>query len=64
MELRIEGMTCGGCARSITKVIQDVDSDAKVEADLATRKVRVETTASPAQVEQALASAGYPVTTT
>ncbi|MCR5860519.1 heavy-metal-associated domain-containing protein [Mesorhizobium sp. J428] len=64
MELRIEGMTCGGCARSVTKAIQGVDPDAKVEPNPATRKVKVETTASAAQVEQALAKAGYPATTT
>ncbi len=63
MELRIEGMTCGGCARSVTRAIQGVDPDAKIDADPATRKVKVETTASAAQVEQALANAGYPSTT-
>jgi len=64
MELRIEGMTCGGCARSVTKAIQGVDPNAKVEPNPATRRVKVETTASPAQIQQALASAGYPATTT
>lgn len=64
MELRIEGMTCGGCAKSVTKAIQAVDPNAKVEPNPSTRRVKVETTASPAQVQQALASAGYPATTT
>lgn len=63
MELRIEGMTCGGCARSVTKAIQGVDPNAKVEPNPATRQVKVETTASHAQVQQALANAGYPATT-
>lgn len=62
MELRIEGMTCGGCARSVTKAIQGVDPNAKVEPNPATRQVKVETTASQAQVQQALAHAGYPAT--
>lgn len=64
MELRIEGMTCGGCARSVTKAIHGVDPHAKVEPNPATRMVKVETTASQATVQQALANAGYPATTT
>lgn len=64
MELRIEDMTCGGCAKSVTKAIQGVDPDARVEPNPATRRVKIETTASPEQVRQALAGAGYPATTT
>ncbi|RUM06173.1 heavy-metal-associated domain-containing protein [Rhizobium chutanense] len=60
MEFKIENMTCGGCARSVSKVIQSVDADAKVDADPATRMIKVETSANPADVRQALAQAGYP----
>lgn len=60
MELRIENMTCGGCARSVTKAIQSVDPDAKVEANPPARAVRVETTASRAAIQQVLQEAGYP----
>lgn len=62
MELRIEGMTCGGCARSVTKAIRSVDPDARVEADPAARTIEVETTASPADLRRVLAEAGYPAT--
>ncbi len=34
MQFRIENMTCGGCARSVTKTIQKVDPAAEVEVDL------------------------------
>jgi copper chaperone len=63
MELRIEGMTCGGCAKSVTKAIHGVDPNAKVEPNPATHRVKVETTVSAAQLQQALAEAGYPATT-
>lgn len=62
MELRIETMTCGGCAKSVTKAIQSVDPDARIETDPAARTVTVETTASAAALQQVLEEAGYPAT--
>ncbi len=60
MELRIENMTCGGCARSVTKAIHSVDPNARIEANPATRTVEVETTAPLAALQQVLEDAGYP----
>lgn len=60
MELRIENMTCGGCARAVTKAIQSVDADANVTADPVSRTIKVETNANTAEVRQALEQAGYP----
>jgi copper chaperone len=62
MELKIERMTCGGCAKSVTKAIQSVDSKAKVETDPAARALKIETTATRAAILQVLEEAGYPVT--
>ncbi|MFK0166486.1 heavy-metal-associated domain-containing protein [Rhizobium sp. NPDC090279] len=62
MELKIENMTCGGCARSVTKAIQSVDPDAKVEADPAARTVKVDTTAPGIALRRVLDEAGYPAT--
>lgn len=62
MQLKIENMTCGGCARSVTKAIQSVDPNARVEPDPAARTVRVETTATEAALQRSLAEAGYPAT--
>lgn len=45
MLLKIENMTCGGCARSVTKAIQSVDPNATVKPDPAARTVKVETAA-------------------
>jgi copper chaperone len=60
MELKIENMTCGGCAKSVTKAIQSVDPTARIETNPATRLVTVETTATRADLQQVLADAGYP----
>ncbi len=60
MDLRIENMTCGGCARSVTKAIQSVDPVAKVETNPAARSVKVETTATQAALLQVLEDAGFP----
>ena len=48
--LNIEGMTCGGCARSVTKAIQSVDAAAQVTVDIPTHTVQVQTTAPQAAV--------------
>lgn len=63
MDLRIENMTCGGCARSVTKAIQSVDPAAKIETNPTARAVKLETIASPAAVLQALDEAGFPAAT-
>jgi copper chaperone len=60
-ELQVEGMSCGGCVRSVTKSVQTVDGNAKVEVDLANKKVRIESRASLETVRSAIADAGYPV---
>ena len=62
MQLRIEDMTCGGCAKSVTAAITSVDPSAKVEANPAARTVRVVTSASEDQILKVLDQAGYPAT--
>lgn len=54
MEFHVENMTCGGCARGVTRAIQALDANAKVIADPPSRKVTVETTATQEQVAEAL----------
>ena len=60
MNLVVEGMTCGGCARGVTRAIQAVDANAKVITDPPSRSVKVETTATQQQVVEALTEAGFP----
>lgn len=61
-ELQVEGMTCGGCVRGVTRSVQAIDSAAVVDVDLKSKTVRVATTAALDTVASAIAEAGYPVT--
>jgi copper chaperone len=61
-ELQVEGMTCGGCVRSVTKSVQALDADARVDVDLASKKVRIDSQASLDSIRTAIDDAGYEVT--
>lgn len=63
-ELQVEGMSCGGCVRSVTKSVKLIDGNAKVDIDLPSKKVRIDTQASLDAVKTAISDAGYPVTAT
>lgn len=60
MRLAIDNMTCGGCARSVTKAIQSVDAQAKVDIDLEARLVSVTSAADEAAIVAVLEDVGYP----
>jgi copper chaperone len=58
---RVPDMHCSGCVRALTGAVQDLDDKAILQADLETRQVRVETTASDAAVAEAIREAGFTV---
>jgi copper chaperone len=60
MQFHIDNMTCGGCARTVTRAIQSVDPDASIDTDPPSRLVKVDTAASQEQVVAALREAGFP----
>ncbi|WP_198334915.1 heavy-metal-associated domain-containing protein [Psychrobacter namhaensis] len=60
MKLLIVNMTCGGCARGVTATLNDVDPNAKVDIDLTTKVVSIDTIASVDQMMAALARDGFP----
>ena len=59
--LKVSGMTCGGCINAVTRAIQVKDPQAKVQADLATQVVSLETSLSPEMAAELIADAGFPV---
>ena len=59
MQFHIENMTCGGCARSVTKAIQSVDPAAEVNVDPDARTVDVKSSASRDRLVSALTEVGY-----
>jgi Cu+-exporting ATPase len=61
-ELTVEGMSCGHCVGRVTKTVQGLDQEAKVEIDLATKKVKIDSRADLDEIAAAIDEAGYPVT--
>lgn len=56
----VRDMTCGHCVSTITKALNATDKDAKVQFDLATHRVQVESaTADAPELAEAIAEAGY-----
>lgn len=60
-ELQVEGMSCNHCVSKVTKSVIEVDANAKVEVDLKSQKVRVDSKADLGDISAALADAGFPV---
>jgi len=54
-------MTCGGCINAVTRAIQAQDPQAKVQADLVTQTVSLETSLSATQASELITDAGFPV---
>jgi copper chaperone len=62
MQLNVSNMACSACAETITQAVLALDSTAKVNADLQTKQVSIETQVTEDLVKQAIATAGYTVT--
>jgi copper chaperone len=61
LRLEISGMTCGGCARSVTRAVQAVPGVVGAAVDLEAATVTVEGEAAADAVRQAIERAGYAV---
>ena len=57
----VDGMTCGGCVRGVTKAIQRIDPQSTVHVDLATKTVKVDSALPSAQIVDAIKTAGFDV---
>lgn len=60
IELTLKDMTCGHCVRTVTQTLQKLDPQARVDIDLPSQRVRIETEQPLEVVRQALAEEGYP----
>ncbi|WP_448202904.1 heavy-metal-associated domain-containing protein [Azospirillum sp. sgz302134] len=56
---KVDGMTCGGCARSVTNAITKVAPDAKVAVDLTAGTVSVDGGVPADTVKKAVEGAGF-----
>ncbi len=57
--LKVEDMTCGHCASTITKAVEAGLPGTRVQADPATKLVAIRGTRDLAKVEALISSAGY-----
>jgi copper chaperone len=57
--MQVDGMTCQGCVNAVTKAIQRLDPDARVDVDLEHGRVHVVTKVQSVEVARALDAAGY-----
>ena len=59
IKLTINDMTCGGCVASITRVVTALDGEAKVSADVGSKRVSIDSTLATEAVVAAITQAGY-----
>lgn len=64
MRLHLPNMSCGGCARSVTRAIQSVDGNAAIVIDQNRREVELTSDLPRERFAPALAAAGFPVVPT
>lgn len=60
LRFQVPAMTCGGCAKSVTKALLSVDPDARIETDPTTGEVRLDSAADEQALLAVLDEAGYP----
>lgn len=55
----VKDMTCGHCIKAITQAVQAVDPTAKVQIDLSSHRVQIESASADAELSHAIVKAGY-----
>ncbi|MGD0706699.1 MAG: heavy-metal-associated domain-containing protein [Trebonia sp.] len=60
-QFRVPDIHCDGCIRAMTAAVRGLDEKATLEADLATKLVRVDSTAGDEAVAEAIRDAGFTV---
>ncbi|MEB3218607.1 MAG: heavy-metal-associated domain-containing protein [Nostocales cyanobacterium 94392] len=59
LNLKVSNMKCEDCAKKITESIKVVEPDAKIDVDLDSKTVNVDSEASAESIKQAVVAAGY-----
>jgi copper chaperone len=60
IEMNLPAMSCGHCVRAVTDAVKRVDGQARVDVDLETKRVRIESSEPRERFAAALADEGYP----
>lgn len=59
LKFQVDGMSCDHCVRAVTEAVQSADPDAKVDIDLESKKVAVDSRRESAAIAEAIREAGY-----
>ena len=57
--MQVDGMTCDGCVKAVTRTIHRLDPTAQVDVDLEHGRAHIVTKAQAVEVSDALTQAGY-----
>lgn len=60
IEFKVPDMSCGHCVGAITRTVQELDPQARVEVDLVAKRVKIESQRDSRELAEALAEEGYP----
>ena len=58
-QFKVQDMTCGHCATTIEKAVKSADPAARVDVDLSTHSVRIESAHAGDTLKRAISEAGY-----
>lgn len=59
-QFNLPDMSCGHCVGVVTRAIQALDPDARIDIDLPAHQLRVQSAQPQETLAHALAEAGYP----
>ena len=59
INFQVSDMTCGHCVGRVTQAVKDVDSAAKVEVNLESKRVAIESAHAAGEFSAAIVEAGY-----
>ena len=61
LKFKVDGMTCGHCAQTVTETVEALPQVERVLVDLKTGEVTVQGNADEGAVRQAIEDAGYDI---
>ena len=61
LKLSVPDISCDNCVQTISESVHVVEPDAKVDVDVNTKTVTVESSASEESIKQAIVAAGYTI---
>lgn len=59
LTFNVQDMTCNHCASAITRAVKEVDANAKVEVQVAEKRVNIDSGVAAAEFAEAIKEAGY-----